>query len=129
MTLPTVDLTREADVQAGCVSLLQTYGYTVAVFSERRRSRITPGVPDLYAQHARGVRLWWETKHDDRKLTAAQHAFLSRELSAGGLAGCGDKGHLASVLELLARTVSVPAGQRRCRELVELLALRGYARE
>lgn len=123
-----MDLTREKDVVAKCDRLATAVGFEVCDFSDTRRVRTTP-CPDRYYRHVRrGLRLWFEVKHPDDKLTREQYAFIMSELDAGGLASCGTDTDLQTILSLSAR---VPAGAvaRRCREIVAVWALKGYRGE
>jgi len=73
----------ERDVQRDVVAFYRTIGCSVYVFSQGRKTRQTPGIPDLYVQY-KGKRWWHESKTEAGRLSAAQVEFAGRELDAGG---------------------------------------------
>lgn len=117
-----------ANAEQECDSLATGMGYTVTRFSQKARAQV-PNIPDRYLRHTRGVCLWWECKQGRDKLTRGQYTFLSLELTCNGLAGCGNVDHLRSVLMLLTRDLGKPLAQRRCRELIDVLAAKGFRDE
>lgn len=106
--------------------------------SQTRASMITVGVPDR-RYRVYGVGLWWETKPEDGKLTAEQHAFLLSELRHGALGGVGTLEDLQRMLVPLqalhsardshTRADAIAHAAMHCLTLVGQWAARGYRRE
>jgi hypothetical protein len=123
----------EADVCNACDALARTARWEVESYSDTRRVRTHPGLPDRrYVQRSRGYVLWVELKAPAGKLTQDQHVWLTDELRAGGLATVvDDPAILHKLLNLLARTSSLSRAEcaRTCSELVSLCAQRGYRAE
>jgi hypothetical protein len=52
----------EAHVTEG-VRLMRALGFTVVMFSQKKRAKVTPGIPDWKFYHrGRHLTLWWEAK-------------------------------------------------------------------
>lgn len=119
----------EDDVVAACDALAAGCRWEVCDYSDKRRVRTTPGLPDRrYVKPGRYV-LWVEAKAPKGKLTAEQHAWLLAELDAGGLATCiDDAAQLLALFKTLGRGGSIAKSQAAttCRALVELCAARGF---
>lgn len=71
------DTAREKETQAAVVKLFRAFGCRVYNLSQARRTKQTPGLPDLWVVHvARGLAWWWETKRPDGgRLSSAQLDF------------------------------------------------------
>lgn len=119
--------TTEADVARECDALAEALGWTVERYEQRRATRICEGLPDRrYVHVGRRLRVWVELKRPRGKLTAAQHAWLLAEWHAGGLATCCDTvDTFRAILSLLGRDAGRGEALRKCRELIDLAALRG----
>jgi hypothetical protein len=117
----------ENAVGDACDALAVQLGYRVENYSDTRRVRTCPGLPDRrYVK--RGVRLWVELKAPGGKMTDDQLRFLLSELDANGMATViDDDVTLRKLFQQLGRSSSIVEAQVRvqCRELVELCAKRG----
>ena len=65
----------ERDVQRQVVDVLKALGATVYATSQYRASRITPGIPDLYALHPKLGGVWVEVKSATGKQSPEQEEF------------------------------------------------------
>ncbi len=120
----------ESDVVAACDERARAFGYAVEVYSDARRVRTAPGLPDRRYVHPRGVRVWCEAKKPGGKLTREQHAFLTAELAANAHAiAVDDVAQLHRLLQDLARDAGRGAALDYCRQTVALIAARGYRGE
>lgn len=82
----------ERAIQTAIMRLLTAHGFQVWSTSqgyrkERGGTRVTPGMPDLYAFH-RGLALWVEVKAPGGTLRPAQEAFLREHAAYGDHAQC-----------------------------------------
>ncbi len=77
----------EREIQAEIVQELKALRFDVVVLSQAKRTRVTPGTPDLYVRHAgHQVRAWLETKRPkEGRLDAKQLEWIAKERAAGGL--------------------------------------------
>jgi len=123
----------EGDVARACDKLAEDLSWTVERYEQRRRTKITEGLPDRrYVQRARALRIWVELKAPGEKLSMEQHAWLLSELVAGALATViDDDAQLQALFRILGRSGSIAQAEahRRCSELVALTAARGYRRD
>lgn len=66
-------------------ALFSWAGCDVTRFAQSRRSKQTPGVPDLYVRHVElGKRLWFECKAGTGRPSRAQRDWHERERACGG---------------------------------------------
>src|SRR5512147_2896733 len=78
----------EAQIQAAIAKLLTVAGFAVYSTSQGYRAapggtRMTPGLPDLYAVHPRrGLAIWIECKAPGGKLRGAQERFIALHMGA-----------------------------------------------
>jgi VRR-NUC domain len=76
----------EGQIAGQIVQALRLIGCTVSSTQQRRRSKQTIGLPDLYAVHeAWGVRCWIEVKTPEGRVSRAQQAWHDAERAAGGI--------------------------------------------
>ncbi len=74
----------EKDVDAAVVELLRGLGWRVSRFQQARESKITRGVPDLYAMHPRlKLAVWIELKAPDGRRSPAQAAWHQAAAECG----------------------------------------------
>jgi hypothetical protein len=117
---------RESDIEKQCDRHAEAYGYTVIRLSQRRRSRVHPGLPDRRYQGKRGA-FWFEVKPGDGQLSEAQFRFLIAELEGGCLASVGG---VLEIGELMSTLVKAPRDAMGvCRKHVQFWAARGFRRE
>lgn len=77
-------MTLERDIRKRCVARMRKLGCDVYSTSDRRASRNTPGLPDLYVVPPRGKpAFWWESKGDGGKPSPEQLAFREKNAKAG----------------------------------------------
>jgi len=77
-------LERETEVQADVVRAYERAGCRVVSFSQGRRTRQTPGIPDLRIYCARIRAAWWhEVKAGDGQQRPAQRVFQQMAESCG----------------------------------------------
>ncbi len=118
----------EADVAKQCDELAEVCGWTVERYEQRRASRICAGLPDRrYVHAARRFRVWVELKAPKGKLTRDQRIWLLSELDAGGVATVVDD--VKQLAQIFARLTQPRVGNtttQYCRDLVQLVAQRGY---
>lgn len=108
-------------------ALARTLGITRVNLSEKRRSRLHPGLPDAYYQWPRkNVAFWFEAKKPRGQLTREQHAFLVDELACHRLACCGTFADFVTLTTLVTKGLAHFAVLRRCREIVDVWASKGY---
>lgn len=105
------DLTLERALELDLVTLFEKLGCTVIRFSERRRTRITPGVADLKVYcPARGASFWMEVKTLTGKQSDEQRAFEQLVRSCGEQYVCGGMEaalqHLRAIGRLASRAAS-----------------------
>lgn len=75
----------EKHIEAEIIRNLRTLGFAVTKTSQARPSKVTLGVPDLYAAHPIWkIRLWIEVKRPGNKTSAYQDAWHETERRAGG---------------------------------------------
>lgn len=118
----------EKQVVALCDQLATQLGWRVENYSQSRASMIEEGLPDRrYVHDGRRLRVWVELKRPGGKLTAAQHRWLLAEWHTGSLATvCEGLDTFRALLSLLARDAGRGEALRKCRELIDLTALRGF---
>lgn len=73
----------EADIRRGIVKFLRMIGFAVYDLEQNRKTRQTPGIPDLYVQ-GKGIRFWVEVKTAKGRLSEAQADFKAEEEAHGG---------------------------------------------
>ncbi len=74
----------EKDVDAAVMELLRGLGWRVSRFQQARQSKITAGVPDLYAMHPRlQLAVWVELKAPDGRRSPAQVAWHQAAAECG----------------------------------------------
>jgi hypothetical protein len=83
----------EKRVQAAVKRNLKTLGFHVSDLSQPRASMQTPGLPDLFAMHARYGAVWIEVKAPGGKLSANQRAWHELAAQAGVRAAVVDGVH------------------------------------
>jgi hypothetical protein len=121
----------EKDIAAACDGLAEALGWRVERYEQPRATMIEEGLPDRrYVHDGRRLRVWVELKRPGGKLTAAQYRWLSTEWHAGGFATCCDTQETFRViLSLLGRDAGRGEALRKCRELIDLAAARGFRAE
>lgn len=73
----------ERAIQRQAVQLFRKAGWTVYVFSDRRRA-IASGIPDLFVRHTTRKRhAWVEVKRPGQGLRPEQDAFAKAAIAAG----------------------------------------------
>lgn len=66
----------EREIQAEIVRLYRAYGFIVWILSQKRASKQSPGIPDVYAVNPRtGHVIWHEVKTPTGRQSAAQSTF------------------------------------------------------
>jgi hypothetical protein len=76
----------EKQVAWDIVQALRLIGFDISSTQQSRASRVTVGIPDLYATHAAwGLRLWIECKRPGGRVSKAQQAWHDAERAAGGI--------------------------------------------
>lgn len=79
------DRRREKEIEAEMITNLRDLGFKVSKTSQQRASKVTVGIPDLYASHARWqIRLWIEVKAGDNRPSLEQQLWHEAERAAGG---------------------------------------------
>lgn len=77
----------EAEVERACDDYAAKAGWTVENYSQKRASKVHPGIPDRrYVHLPSGWRVWAELKKPGGKMTLDQHTWIMAEQRAGGLA-------------------------------------------
>lgn len=75
----------EKQVQRNVTLALRAFGFAVTDYSQPRATKQTPGIPDLYGQHAAWrLRVWVEVKTAKGKTSPAQERWHAQERAAGG---------------------------------------------
>lgn len=86
----------EREVKATCVALLRRLGFKCYSFSDRRRSVLTPGTPDVFFRHAgKQIHGWIEVKRPGAMQRPQQIEF-ERDAKA-----CGETYLLVDSVEVL----------------------------
>jgi hypothetical protein len=82
----------EDDEQALIMKLFRAHGCIVRSTSQKRRSAVALGLPDLIVHHVGAGKAWrWESKYGPRaKLSPAQRQFIADERACRQLVGVGD---------------------------------------
>lgn len=76
----------EKQIEADIIQALRRMAFKVTKTSQPRPSKVTIGIPDLYASHPHWkVRLWIEVKAGKNVPTPAQLAWHQEERDAGGV--------------------------------------------
>jgi hypothetical protein len=123
----------EGQVGQQCDRIATLMGWEVERYEQRRASRIHEGLPDRrYVHRAKGLTLWVELKGMERssKLSVGQHQWLADELNAGQLATCIDSPPaFQRLLNGMTGTYARAEGLRICRELLQIVALKGFRTE
>lgn len=123
----------EDDVVAACDAFARATGWRVESYSDKRRVRTHPGLPDRrYVQRGRGYALWAEHKAPGGKVTREQFEWLSDEIRANGLACVIDHpAQFEALCRILARGGSIARAEayRWCCESVALAGKRGFRGE
>lgn len=121
----------EKDIAAACDGLAESLGWRVERYEQQRATRIAEGIPDRrYVHDGRRLRVWVELKKPGGKLTVAQYRWLLAEWHSGAHAtACDTLGSLGAILSLLGRDAGRGEALRKCREFIDLVALRGFRDE
>jgi hypothetical protein len=123
----------EGQVGAKCDEIATQMGWTVQRYEQFRPSRIEPGLPDRrYVHRAKGLTMWVELKGMARgdKLSVEQYQWLNDELNAGHLATCIDSPPaFQRLLNGMVGPYARAEGLRICRELLEIVVLKGFRTE
>lgn len=114
---------RESEVEQQCDRLAVRVGYTVIRLSQRRRTRIHPGLPDRRYQGPRGA-VFFEVKPADGRLSTEQFDFLVAELTAGELASVGGFLELQEIFAAL--VTSRDTARAACRRHLQFWAAKGF---
>ena len=87
-----------ASTETLCDQLIEKLGGVVVKFGRKgKRTTNTDGVPDrLYL--VKGKLWWFEIKSKNDYLSAQQFAFLTNIQTHGGIAGCGNRDDLCTLL-------------------------------
>lgn len=69
------DADEDAHVDEGD-TLMRSLGFEVVSFSQKKRAKVTPGIPDRkYHHRRRRLTLWWEAKQETGRQRPAQREF------------------------------------------------------
>lgn len=121
----------EKDVGQQCDELAESLGWLVERYEQPRATMVAGGLPDRrYVHRGRRLRLWVELKKPGGKLTSSQYLWLLAEWHTGAHATvCDTLGSLGVILSLLGRDAGRGEALRKCREFIDLTALRGFRDE
>lgn len=88
----------EKDEQHAITKMARALGFTVYNLSQARKSKQTPGLPDLWMMRSM-FGMWWETKRQvGGELSPAQVAFREQCVAANVHHGAGDRFAFAAFL-------------------------------
>lgn len=75
----------EKEIEAEIIKNLRDLRFQVTKTSQPRPSKVTLGIPDLYASHERWqIRLWIEVKAGNNQPSVHQLAWHAQERASGG---------------------------------------------
>jgi hypothetical protein len=100
---------REDEHQAESRKLMQALGFRVINFSQKRRAKVTPGIPDTKYYHVgRGLTLWHEDKAEWGRQSPAQRDFQEMAEACGEIYVLGK--HQVLKDWLVAQGIAAPEG-------------------